>query len=164
MMDRTAMSEREFTGRHMLFVILAFFGVIIAVNVTMAIIATGSWTGLVVPNSYVASQEYNKVLADARAQSALGWRSTLAYEGTTLSLVIKSQHDRTIEGLDVSAKLSVPAHEHRDHQVTFATTADGRYEATTELEPGNWQADVVATDATGRKYRQIFRFFVSNRS
>ena len=44
---------------------LAFFGVIIAVNVVMATLASTSWTGLVVENSYVASQEFNRK-ADAR--------------------------------------------------------------------------------------------------
>jgi nitrogen fixation protein FixH len=164
MTNRPTTNERQFTGRHMLILLLVFFGVVIAANVTMAVIATGSWTGLVVPNSYVASQQYNKVLADARAQDGLGWQSTLAYHDATLRLTVKSRHDRIIEGLDVTAKLSVPAHEHRDHQVAFTAGPDGRYVAMSELEPGDWRADVTATDAAGRKYRQIFRFFVKNGS
>ncbi len=49
-----------FTGHHMLIVMLAFFGaVMIAANLTMASFASRSWSGLEVPNSYVASQEYN---------------------------------------------------------------------------------------------------------
>ncbi len=164
MTNRPANSEREFTGRHMLILMLAFFGVIIAVNATMAVIATGSWTGLVVPNSYVASQKYNEVLADARAQDSLGWQSTLAYQGSTLNLAVKSRHGRAIEGLTVTAGLSVPAHENKDHQVTFTATPDGRYVATSELQPGDWRADVTATDAAGRTYRQIFRFFVKSGS
>ncbi|TIW01135.1 MAG: cytochrome oxidase, partial [Mesorhizobium sp.] len=39
---------REFTGKHMLVSILAFFAVVIGVNVTMATLALKSWTGLVV--------------------------------------------------------------------------------------------------------------------
>ena len=35
-------------GRHMLLIILGFFGVVIGVNVTMATLASKSWTGLVV--------------------------------------------------------------------------------------------------------------------
>ena len=37
---------KQFTGRHMLFAMLAFFGVIIIVNLTMAAFATRSWTCL----------------------------------------------------------------------------------------------------------------------
>ena len=62
--------QHPFTGRHMLAVVCTFFGVVIAVNVVMAIAATGTFPGLVVANSYVASQGYNELLAAARAQAA----------------------------------------------------------------------------------------------
>ena len=60
---------------------LAFFGVIIAVNVVMATLASTSWTGLVVENSYVASQEFNRKAEEGRAQAALGWKSRLTIAG-----------------------------------------------------------------------------------
>ncbi|TGV41583.1 cytochrome oxidase, partial [bacterium M00.F.Ca.ET.168.01.1.1] len=46
-MSTDTQKPREFTGRHMLVIILAFFGVVIAVNLTMATLASTSWTGLV---------------------------------------------------------------------------------------------------------------------
>ncbi|RWK14298.1 FixH family protein, partial [Mesorhizobium sp.] len=58
-MTANAEKPRVFTGRHMLAIILAFFGVVIAVNLTMATLANTSWTGLVVENTYVASQQFN---------------------------------------------------------------------------------------------------------
>lgn len=66
---------KKFTGRHMAAILIAFFGVIIAVNLTMATFATRTFGGTVVANSYVASQKYNGWLAAARAQEALGWAS-----------------------------------------------------------------------------------------
>lgn len=42
------------TGRRMLITMLLFFGVIIAVNMTMLYLALTNFTGLVVKNSYVA--------------------------------------------------------------------------------------------------------------
>jgi nitrogen fixation protein FixH len=47
---------------------------VIAVNVTMAALAVRTFGGVVVENSYVASQEYNHWLADARRQEKLGWQ------------------------------------------------------------------------------------------
>ena len=62
---------RRFTGRHMLVLMLAFFGVVVAVNLLMATLATRTFGGTVVDNSYVASQRYNRWLdAGARAESA----------------------------------------------------------------------------------------------
>lgn len=138
----------------------AFFGVIIAVNVIMAVVATGSWTGLVVANSYVASQGYNKLLAEARVQNALGWQSTLAYDGRNLVFDVRDQHDTAVTDLMVTARLSIPAHEHRDHDVQLRQTGDGAYGGAATLEPGLWQADVTATNQAGEKYRQVFRFMV----
>ena len=54
---------REFTGKHMLAIMIAFFGVVFAVNFTMVYFSRHSWTGLVVENSYVASQEFNEKTA-----------------------------------------------------------------------------------------------------
>ena len=60
--------SREFTGRHMLVIMVAFFSVIIAVNLTMAFFARSSWTGAVVENTYVASQQFNRKAAEGRAR------------------------------------------------------------------------------------------------
>ncbi|ESZ68246.1 hypothetical protein X726_32300 [Mesorhizobium sp. L103C105A0] len=76
-MNATTRKPREFTGRHMLATVLAFFGVVIAVNLTMATLANTSWTGLVVENTYVASQQFNKKAEEGRAQAALGWTGQL---------------------------------------------------------------------------------------
>ena len=62
MMTKKIDKQGEFTGRHMAIIMVAFFGVIIAVNLTMATLASRSWTGLVVKNSYVESQKFNSVL------------------------------------------------------------------------------------------------------
>ena len=59
--------DHPFTGRHMLAVVFAFFAAIIAVNLVMAFLATGTFPGLVVKNSYVASQGYNQRLAETRS-------------------------------------------------------------------------------------------------
>lgn len=76
-MSNTA--SRRFTGRHMTLILVAFFGVVIAVNLVMARFATGTFGGVVVENSYVASQEFNTWLAEARDEKALGWTVVTAW-------------------------------------------------------------------------------------
>ncbi|MER9222002.1 FixH family protein [Mesorhizobium sp. M0644] len=41
------------------------------------IVASRSWTGFVVKNSHVASQEFNRNAEEGRAQAALGWSGPL---------------------------------------------------------------------------------------
>jgi nitrogen fixation protein FixH len=66
---------RRFTGWHMTAILLGFFGIIVAVNFTMATFAARTFGGVVVENSYVASQKYNGWLKAAREQETLGWKA-----------------------------------------------------------------------------------------
>src|SRR3546814_11216102 len=65
--------RKPFTGRHAAMILIAFFGVVISINMVMASFALSTFGGTVVDNSYVASQHYNKWLARAAAQDRLGW-------------------------------------------------------------------------------------------
>ena len=73
----TAKVDRPLTGWHVLAMFLAFFGVIIAVNATMAWQAIKTFPGLEVANGYVASQSFD---AEKAAQKALQWRLDPQYD------------------------------------------------------------------------------------
>lgn len=65
---------RRFTGWHMAAIMGGFFGTVIAVNLLLANLALSTFSGVVVENSYVASQAFNGMLGAAKADQALGWR------------------------------------------------------------------------------------------
>lgn len=134
-------TDREFTGRHMLMVTGAFFGVIITVNAVMAISASRTWTGLVVANSYVASQEF-QVKADAiRAQHEAGWGFGITYKDGTL--LVQSTGATTPPRLaDVVAFVHRPVGGHEDTTIALEATPRG-YEGHVELPSGVW--DVAIT-------------------
>ncbi|KRA84483.1 FixH family protein [Altererythrobacter sp. Root672] len=71
--------SRQFTGWHMATILVAFFGIVIAVNFTMARYASSTFGGIVVENSYVASQKFNGWLDAAKAQEALGWNAVTTW-------------------------------------------------------------------------------------
>ncbi len=101
-------AEQKFTGWHMLAVMLAFFGVIIAVNVTLAVFASTSWSGFVVKNSYVASQEFNSKAVVARAQEALGWTSKLVIADGTIRYSLMDSKDRPVAVTGATAAFRAP--------------------------------------------------------
>ncbi|QPD00353.1 FixH family protein [Qipengyuania soli] len=70
--------RKEFTGRHMTAILVVGFGIVFAVNFTMAALATEGFGGVVVENSYVASQKYNGWLEEAREQDKLGYNAEIA--------------------------------------------------------------------------------------
>ena len=157
----TAGTKGQFTGRHMIAVMALFFGTIISVNLFMAYMATNSWTGLVVKNSYVASQHFNEVTAEKKRQLAMGWAAQLAYENDrTLALTLKDATGAAMPDAIVTAMVGRPAFETEDRQVTFAfDAASGTYRADTGLGPGIWQADIQAIGAAGEVWTRSIRIF-----
>lgn len=154
------MTANRFTGTHMLLCIFGFFGVIIAVNITLAVFATSTWTGLVAKNGYVTSQAYNGVLEGARKQAALGWSSQLDLKDGRLDFSLSDRNGNALTGFEVDAKISRPIHELDDLAVKFVADADGQYSATAELKAGQWDVDLVASNSKGETYRRIFRLWV----
>lgn len=135
MTQRTEAPRGPFTGWHMLAIMVAFFGVVIAVNVTMMTIARGSFGGIVVENSYVASQEFNGWLRAARAQEALGWQvasDVAADRSVTISV------NGAPDPLAVTAMARHPLGRQPDQALTFRRATDGRYVSTAPLPKGRW--------------------------
>ena len=65
--------KRTFDGRKMSAILVAGFGVVVSVNLYAAVVAKQTFGGIVVENSYVASQKYNGWLKQAAEERALGW-------------------------------------------------------------------------------------------
>ena len=133
------MRTRSFTGRHMLATMLAFFGTIIAVNMTMATLAARSFGGTVVDNSYVATRNYNRWLAEARAQQALGWEHTVALDGERRVVVAVRRGETPLAGADITAVAHHPVGWVEDVAVVFAEVAPGRFRSRAPLPAGRWQ-------------------------
>ena len=142
----TDKTDRPFTGRHMWILALSFFGVIIAVNVLMATLAMRSWTGLVVDNSYVASQQFEEKRLAHKAQQAAGWQAVLTYLPGVARLVIVDGARGPIDLGDVSIKLNRPVGGHDDQIASLRHKPDGSYEAAIDLPAGVWDATVTAPE------------------
>lgn len=134
-MNGMSSRSRGFTGRHMAFSMIAFFGVIIGVNMTMATVATRTFGGKVVENSYVASQKFNGWLAEARAQQAAGWTADLGGEGGRVVAVTKA-------GGKMRGVAAHPLGRTPDMQLSFREEAPGRYVSHQLLPAGRWRVRV----------------------
>ncbi len=155
-----AMSERQFTGWHMLGVLGLFFGTIIAVNLTLAYFAVHTWSGLVVGNSYVASQHFNEEQATARAHAELGWISGVVYEDGRIAYSLVDRDGKAIQAESVTAKVMRPANEGHDVVVELVPAGAGRYVAERRLEAGQWVVEVFAKVGFDSPYRYATRIYV----
>lgn len=157
---QTSPNGFRFTGWHMLACMLAFFGTIIAVNLTMAMLASNSWTGLVVKNSYVASQEFNDRLIKAKLQIETGLRSQIMHSNGSVTFRIANREGTVVKPEKAIIWIGRPAFEQQDRTVQADCSDDGLCVAVADLAPGPWalRIEALLPDAT---YRRDARLFIS---
>lgn len=131
-------TRKPFTGYHMTAIMVAFFGVVIAVNLVMARFAIGTFSGTVVDNSYVASQQYNGWLRAARAQSALGWTTRLSLDADRSPQLAVRKDGAVLTGLTATGVASHPLGGAPDIALSFYTDGDQLLHARETLPPGRW--------------------------
>lgn len=141
---------RPLTGKHVLAITLVAFGVIIGVNVLMAVKAVGTFPGLEVANSYVASQDFDRERA---AQAALDWTVTPDYDGKELVLAIRDRQGNPAPIKDLQVTVGRPTYV-ADDQHPQMTYQGGLYIAPLTLKPGLWNIHLTATAWDGTQFRQ----------
>lgn len=144
--------ERKLTGRDVLFITVSAFGVIIAVNVTMAFKAISTFPGLEVKSSYVASQSFD---ADRRAQKALGWSFVHGYEDGRLRLAFMTADGKPAEVSEVKALVG-RATQSADDMTPVFSRVGAAFEAPLTLGPGRWMVLMDAVAADGTRFHKRF--------
>ena len=155
-----ASAEREIKGGHVLAMIIAFFGVIFAVNFLLAYLANSTWSGLVVENGYVASQNFNNDLAKAKAQKALGWNVGFAFDKSSVKITFADAKGSKIDTLNLTGRLQRTVTDKEDQKLTFAWMGSGLYSAPARMAPGLWEVEIDGKGDGVADYHKIFRFVV----
>lgn len=136
---------RQLTGKHVAAIICAFFGVVISVNAVMAVLATRTFGGTVVDNSYVASQKFNGWLAEARAQRALGWRAGVSLDSDRRALLSLSKDGLPLAGAAARGYARHPLGRAPDVSLVFDRAAPGRLVSRERLPAGRWYLHLLVT-------------------
>ncbi|MEM7295262.1 MAG: FixH family protein [Pseudomonadota bacterium] len=146
----------ELRGRHVLAMFVAGFGVIIAVNLTLAFSAVRTFPGLEVKNSYIANQAFD---AERVAQLALGWEIDLTQEGDVLTLVITDEGGPVAPRI-THATLGRATHISEDQELSFTFDGQAHRATITPLAPGNWNLRLVAVAENGTAFKQRVALWV----
>ncbi|MEM7060213.1 MAG: FixH family protein [Pseudomonadota bacterium] len=145
---------QELKGRHVLLIAVTAFAIIVAANMAMLFAATGSFPGLVVKNSYVASQGWN---AKTKAQQVLGWNSEVSYQDGTLTLSLSDADGHAVRDLKLRASIGRPGTDRYDQPIDFLQTAAG-YRAQVALSAGIWQVRLKTLD--GPAFQKTAELFI----
>lgn len=151
----TRVSPKQLTGHHVLIILLAFFGIIIAVNVTMAKLAISTLPGTEVDSPYAASLAYEKEIAAAHDQDARKWRVDAHIEraggGTVLQVEARDKAGRPLTGLSFKGRFERPTDKRADLAVALDEVGIGVYRGRLDgIAPGQWDL-VLEAGAKGQR-------------
>lgn len=129
---------KQFTGRHIAMILIGFFGVVIAVNFLMARYAVTTFGGTLAENGYVASQDYNKWIAQSAAQDRLGWTMTAKVEDRHLLVETGG-----VDAPSLSVIAQHPLGQVDDQAIPMVTSGPGQFRSVKPLPEGRWKIHVT---------------------
>lgn len=147
--------EFRLTGWHVLAGFAAAFGIIIAVNIALAVNAVRTFPGLETEHSYIASQTFDVRRA---AQQALGWDISASHADGLLVLKIVDDKGVPVQAAKMDVILGRPTHQKADRVPQFRWDGTA-YVAHEELEKGNWDLWIKATAMDGTAFEQRLEMY-----
>jgi nitrogen fixation protein FixH len=149
---------RELTGRKVLMIFIAGFGIIIGVNLYMAFNAVSTFPGLEVSSSYADSQDFN---LRRDAQEALGWNASVEVdaESGVLTLHLVDDSGQPVAPAEFEALLTRPTNREEDQLLELTRNA-GAFTAPVEVSEGRWRLRLTGTARDGTDYRHNITFTV----
>ncbi|MDB5501034.1 MAG: FixH [Tardiphaga sp.] len=152
----TSTTTKPLTGRTVLICLIAFFGVVIGVNLTLAKFAIDTLPGTEVDSAYSASLAYEDEILSARAQAGRGWKVNAHVERDAdgraeVRVEARDRNGAAIPGLAFSSRLERPADRRADRPVELADAGNAAYRGqVTALAPGLWDL-VLEGDVGGKR-------------
>lgn len=140
----------EITGRKVLIFTVAAFGLIVAVNLTLAFQAVRTFPGLEVRDSYAASQQFNISKA---AQEALGWEVYADYSDDLLTVAFTHADGSPAEVVQMTALVGWATSTRDDFTPEFHNSG-GVFTAPAQMVDGNWNVRLEAIAPDGTIFRQ----------
>jgi nitrogen fixation protein FixH len=144
------------TGAKVLFMLLAFFGVVIGVNMIMMRLAIQTLPGTDVDSAYSASLAYEGEIAAAHDQNARNWKVDAHIQrgpdgGATLQVEARDDSGKPMSGLKFQGRFERPTDRRADLPVALAETGIGIYRGSAPMiAPGQWDL-VLEGDAAGQR-------------
>jgi nitrogen fixation protein FixH len=155
-MSRALVSPKPLTGRKVLFMLVAFFGVVFGVNFMFMKLAIDTLPGTEVDSAYSASLAYENEIAAAHDQNARNWKvdahvQRSADGGATLQVEARDDSGKPMSGLAFRGRFERPTDRRADQPVALAETGIGIYRGSAPLiAAGQWDL-VLEGDAAGRR-------------
>jgi len=150
-------SQRPWTGWTVLITLLAFFGVIFAVNGAMIYAALSTLSGTDTDSAYQAGLQYEQEVARAQAQDGRHWqvdaKLTPSATGERIDLSARDASGRPLSGMDALITFERPTDRRLDHSVSVIEDGAGRFHGSTALAAGQWDVVIELTHNGAEMFR-----------
>ena len=133
------MQAKALRGVHVLWMLIGFFALVIAVDAFFIVRAVATFPGEQVKNSYVLGLDYNREVERRERQRSLGWRAEAgiaSHGGQSLVVRLRSAADEPVAGLALSARIFSAAAGGADETVALQEREAGEYAADISLPAG----------------------------
>jgi len=150
-------TPRPITGRMVLVWLVAFFGVVFAVNGVLIHQALSTLTGVDTESAYQAGRMYEQEVAMAKAQDARGWRVdatvTPSRDGARLELSARDAAGAPVTDIEATVVFERPTDRRLDRNVAVVADAPGQFHGAAAVAPGQWDLVIELS----RRGEQMFR-------
>ena len=142
------------------FMLVGALGVVVAVNITMAVLAHRSAPGLAVQGSFATSNAYGAIQAEAKRQVGLGWSLEVGLHGSRVEAKLAGQGGAPLPGAVLTATALRPVGEAAPLVLAMAPDGEGVFRSDVVLPgQGQWDITFVARHE-GRTFRHTRRVVV----
>jgi nitrogen fixation protein FixH len=155
-MSKPLVSPSPLTGRKVLLMLVAFFGVVIGVNMIMMKLAIQTLPGTEVDSAYSASLAYEGEITAAHDQNARNWQVDAhigrdSGGGAAVQVEARDKNGMPMSGLKFQGRFERPTDRRADRPVALAEVGTGIYRGNVAaLASGQWDL-VLEGEAAGRR-------------
>ena len=160
--DRKQKQPRELTGGKVLLWLVAFFGIVFAVNGVLVQAAISTFGGVETLSSYKAGLQFEQEVGLVQRQDALHWQvsGTLTRDGAgvaVLDVSVRDAQGTPLADLSADARLAHPADDRLDRVIAVRSAAAGIFHGAAEAQPGQWELIVDFYRGDQRVFRSRSR-------
>jgi nitrogen fixation protein FixH len=140
-------------GRWIPWIFVAGMLTVVAVNAVMVYCAVSSWSGVATTHAFERGIAYNRLLAAAAGEAALGWQADVDYRADTdrpaaLTITLHDAEGRPLNGAALSVEVLRPLEAQAPISIAMRDAGGGRYAgALDDLRAGQWDVRMTVARA-----------------
>lgn len=146
------------------YIFVAFFAVILVVNIFYIYISRATWRGVTTDDSYKKGLEYNKFLEQEKKQRQLGWKfntniRNIILNQSEITVILEDKRHQVIKDANIIVEFKRPTQDGFDFGKELELK-DHIYSTKVNFpKPGQW--DIILTATRGRdKFSEAKRYII----